>query len=227
MNEKLSAAFVVRESPRFDMKKLITALCATMVVCSVVAAGAIAHSSSHKGYWNGPWHGWTHGNAYVAVLTPTTVGPTGSTGATGSTGETSATGATGATGVSGVANARQNKRHFKLKVGLGGLTPSATYTIGLYQDADGLGCASTSNTLLTPPGAATVVATDGGYARAKLHVKRSVFQLDLTKTYYVQVNDAAGASVACGELVKPKKANHGHGKEKSEGHGHGKKKGHS
>lgn len=203
------------------MKKLIIALCATMILSSVVAAGAIAQSSSHKGYWNGPWHGWTHGKAMTAALAPTASGPTGATGATGATGST---GATTATGVSGVANARQNKKHFKLKVGLRGLTPAATYTIGIYQDADGLGCASTANTLLTPPGAATVIATDGGYARAKLHVKRGLFRLDLTKTYYIQVNDATGASVSCGTLVKPKKHSN---KGKSNGHGKQKAKGHS
>jgi hypothetical protein len=119
----------------------------------------------------------------------------------------------------GVANARQNKKFLKVKVGLRGLTPGAAYTVGLYQDADGLGCASTANALLTPPGTAAVTATDGGYGRAKLHIKRSIFQLDLTKTYYVQVSDAAGASVSCGAFIKPKQHGHGHGKGKSDDHG--------
>jgi hypothetical protein len=208
------------------MKKTLTLISAMLVVAGVMASQSLAHDSKGN-------HGSSRAQIFRATLAPvvnvdpsiTASGSTGETGATGSTGTTGSTGP--ATSVpSGRAQWVQNKKRYNGYVKVRGLTPATTYTAGIYLNADGQGCASSSNTAATgTPGLKTITTDANGKGSTHAHGKRSAFALDTTKTYYVRVNDATGAAVLCGDLVyktkKPKKAkkHHGHGHEKTDSHG--------
>lgn len=194
------------------MRKFLIILSAALVASCVVAATAIACTHPGKGV-NGShsWHHGKDGTKLVAVLKAPDANP-GPTAAVSSTkAKASHRGSSNNTGVKGLAVAHQNADGLRLKVGVGGLTAGAAYKVSIVQDADGQGCASTTNPVLDPPGSQTVTASDKGFAKAKLVTATSVFALDLTKKYDVKVTDSAGASVACGELV-PWHKRHGHSK---------------
>ena len=128
--------------------------------------------------------------------------------------------AVGATVPTGRAHAVQNKRKFKISVHAKGLTPTATYPVHLHENVDGNGCASTSNPPLDPPAIPPIVADPDGNGSTKTKVKAATFSLDKTKSYYVDLHDAAGTSLACGDLVLKKK-----GKSENGHHGGGKSHG--
>ena len=203
------------------MRRMLIVVGSILAVALAAAATAIACGNKSEAAPT-QWHGWTHGAKLFALLTP----PSSPTGSTGSTGETGSTGVaatsvrgrrsgwskpTEPTGVNGIAVAFQNAKGLKLKVGLRGLTAGGTYTIGLYQDVDGQGCASTTNALLDPPGSHDVTATQSGFATAKLVTAAAEFSLDLSKQYYVKVSDSTGATAACGSFMKLKRHHHGWG----------------
>jgi hypothetical protein len=217
------------------MKKTLTLISAMLVVAGVMATQSLAHDNKGN-------HGSSRAQIFratlapVAVVNPTlaTAGSTGETGGTGATGGTGGTGSTTAT-PSGRAQWVQNKRRFNGYVKVRHLTPATSYTAGIYLNADGQGCASTSNTLVGPPSIKPITTDASGNGGTHAHGKLSAFALDKTKAYYVRVNNAAGAPVLCGDLVlKVKKAKHHSADKKHHGnHGksddssHGKAKGHS
>jgi hypothetical protein len=206
------------------MKKTLTLISAMLLVAGVMATQSGAHDSN-KGT-----HGSSRAQIFRATLAPVAVvNPTAATaGATGVTGPTGSTPPT--TSVpSGRAQWVQNKKRYNGYVKVRGLKPATAYTAGIYLNADGLGCASTTNTVLDPPALKTITTNSKGNGSTHKHGKTVAFKLDKTKSYYVRVNDATGAAVLCGELKlkqkKAKKHSHGdHGKSDDDSHGksHGK-----
>ncbi|MBJ7354375.1 MAG: hypothetical protein JHC98_06080 [Thermoleophilaceae bacterium] len=208
------------------MKKTLTLISAMLVVAGVMATQSLAQDNN-KGN-----HGSSRAQIFRATLAPVvSVQPTatvaGSTDATGATGETGSTSAT----PSGRAQWVQNKKRFNGYVKVRNLTPATVYTAGIYENADELGCASATNTLVGPPSIKSITTDAAGKGSTHAHGRLSAFKLDATKSYYVRVNDATGAAVLCGDLkLKTKKAkkNKSHGKsDKSHGKSDGKAKGHS
>jgi hypothetical protein len=207
------------------MKKTLTLISAMLVVAGVMATTSLAHDSNKKGN-----HGSSRAQIFRATLAPvvpatptaTTAGATGATGATGGTGSTS-------TVPSGKAQWVQNKKRYNGYVKVRNLTPATTYTAAIYLNADGQGCASSSNTALNPPVIKSFTTNSTGKGGTHAHGKLNSVKLDSAKTYYVRVNDAAGNAVLCGDLKlktkKPKKAKKNHGKSdnKSQGKGKGSK----
>jgi hypothetical protein len=211
------------------MKKTLTLISAMLVVAGVMATQSVAHDSTSKGN-----HGASRAQIFRAKLAPVVpVVPTVAT--AGATGETGATGGTGTTTSvpSGRAQWVQNKKRYNGYVKVRSLAPATAYTAGIYLNADGQGCGSTTNALLNPPVLKTITTNASGNGSTHAHGKLSAFALDKTTAYYVRVNDATGSAVLCGDLVlKTKKAkSHGHGKGHGKGHGqshsNGKAKGHS
>lgn len=208
------------------MKKTLTLISAMLVVVGVMATTSLAHDSNKKGN-----HGSSRAQIFRATLAPVVeVVPTAT--AAGATGETGATGGTGATSTvpSGKAQWVQNKKRFNGYVKVRNLTPATTYTAAIYLNADGQGCASTTNAALLPAVIKSFTTDAAGNGKRNAHGALSTFKLDSTKSYYVSVSDAAGTAVLCGELKykakKSKKAkkNHGKGGDKSQGKGKAKGK---
>ena len=202
------------------MKKTLTLISAMLVVAGAMATTSLAHDSNKKGN-----HGSSRAQIFRATLAPVVpVVPTATiAGATGETGATS-------TVPSGKAQWVQNKKRFNGYVKVRNLTPATTYTAAIYLNADGQGCASTTNTALTPAVIKSFTTDAAGNGKRNAHGALSTFGLDKTKTYYVSVSDAAGTAVLCGELKykakKSKKAkkNNGKGGDKSQGKGRAKGK---
>ena len=207
------------------MKKTLTLISAMLVVAGVMATTSLAHDSNKKGN-----HGSSRAQIFRATLAPVVpVVPTAAVaGATGATGATGGTGAT-STVPSGKAQWVQNKKRFNGYVKVRNLMPATTYTAAIYMNADGQGCASTTNTALTPAVIKSFTTDAAGNGKRNAHGALSTFKLDSTKSYYVSVSDAAGAVVLCGELKakKSKKAKHNHGKGGGKSQGKGKAKGKS
>ena len=200
------------------MKKTLTLISAMLVVAGVMATTSLAHDSNKKG---------NHGSSaqiFRAALAPVVpIVPTAAV--AGVTGETGAT----STVPSGKAQWVQNKKRFNGYVKVRNLTPATTYTAAVFLDADGQGCASTTNTALLPAVIKPFTTDANGNGKRNAHGALSTFKLDSTKSYYVSVSDAAGAVVLCGELKakKSKKAKHTHGKGGDKSQGKGKAKGKS
>ena len=203
------------------MKKTLTLISAMLVVAGVMATTSLAHDSNKKGN-----HGSSRAQIFRATLAPVVpVVPTAAV--AGVTGETGAT----STVPSGKAQWVQNKKRFNGYVKVRNLMPATTYTAAVYLDADGQGCASATNTALTPAVIKPFTTDASGNGKRSAHGALSTFGLDKTKAYYVSVSDAAGAAVLCGELKlkakKSKKAEHNHGKGGEKSQGKGKAKGKS
>ena len=213
------------------MKKTLTLISAMLVVAGVMATTSLAHDSNTKGN-----HGSSRAQIFRATLAPVAPVPTPTVASSGATGETGATGATGGTGpTTSVPSGRvqwvQNKKRYNGYVKVRGLTPATTYTAAIYLNADGLGCASTTNAALNPPAIKPFTTDANGKASRSIKGGKAVpFKLDKTKSYYVRVNDATGAAVLCGDLKykakKSKKAKHNHGKSDDKSHGKHKANGH-
>jgi hypothetical protein len=207
------------------MKKTLTLIGAMLVIAGVMATTSLAHSNTSKGN-----HGSSRAQIFRATLAPVvTANPTLATaGATGGTGATGATGPT-TTVASGRAQWVQNKKRYNGYVKVRNLTPATTYTAAIYLNADGQGCASTTNAALDPPAIKSFTTDANGKASRNVHGKLSSFKIDKTKSYYVRVNDAAGTAVLCGELKlkakKPKKAKKNHGKSDNKSHSKGNSQG--
>jgi len=175
------------------MKKLTVMICIVVLSHAVVAGPSIA-----KGPGSGESHGKGKSKGYAAKQWRGTIKPT----------------LPGGT-VKGNVKADQNKKFTQLKVHLRGLTPGATYTITLNEAA----CTTTAPTGATgstdatgPTGgndttavSKTVVANESGNANKKAKVKRSTLTLLTSGEYSVQVADAAGTVVGCGDLSPKKK----------------------
>jgi hypothetical protein len=214
------------------MKKTLTLISAMLLVAGVMATQSGAHDSHQKGN-----HGSSRAQIFRATLAPVGPVPAPTIATYGATGETGATGGSGTTTSvpSGRAQWVQNKKRYNGYVKVRGLAPATTYTAAIYLNADGQGCASSTNTALTLPLLKPITTNASGNGTTHTHGKTSAVKLDKTKAYYVRVNDATGAAVLCGDLkLKQKKAkkheskgdDKGHGKGKSDGN-HGKAKGHS
>ncbi|MGH2906768.1 MAG: hypothetical protein ACRDKI_08355 [Solirubrobacterales bacterium] len=205
------------------MKKTLMTLGAVLAAFGLLTGSAVAHGGHHG------QHGKGRAQIWRAQLVPTPVAaPSAAAKASGATGET---GETGATGPAGKAQFVQNKRRYNFMAHVRGVTPGAVYTVAIYQDTDGQGCSSTSNTPLSPPVIDPVTATPSGHLHVFAKGKTSEFSLDKAKSYYVKVTDAGGASVVCGALVRKTRGHGCHGKhgangeagggEKAKGRGHG------
>lgn len=191
------------------MKKALTLVFSIAVVCSVFAAQSFAHG----GHWHG--HHGHHGKKHAQVFRGTLAPVTGATGATGATGSTSRTWKSGKswhrhgkrsrhrarmTGPIGIAQWTQNSQKFKFVAAVKGLGASSSYTVAIYADADGQGCASTSNTPLGAPAIPALATNSRGYGWVKARGSRSDVSLDPAGDYYVKVTDSAGAAVLCGDI---------------------------
>ncbi len=194
------------------MKKLMTIAGAVCLMLAVVASTAVAHGS----------HGKSRAQIWRATLAPVTapVPMSADAGATGSTGEV-------ASPTSGRAQVVENKRRYNGWVFVRGLTPSTSYTVSVFENADGTGCASTTNTAVSTTAFKPLVTSDAGKGAIKFHGKSADLPLDSTKSYYVSVLDASGNGV-CGDLKTKSKKHQGKGKSHgSHGKSEGKAKGHS
>ncbi len=170
------------------MKRLIqmVSIIATMAIVVAGTGTALAHKSGKGKNHKGP-HGAFIMNATLTAATP----------------------ATGATPVTGKARAVQNRKKVVFSGHLKGLAPAGAYTVGLFADTDGQGCASVANTVLVPPAFKAITGNEDGKGNIKSKVSVKTFALDSTADYYLVAKDSAGASVACGDLVLKKKSNKG------------------
>src|SRR5689334_15563967 len=134
------------------MKKTLMILSAVLVVIGVSAANSVAHNGNH---------GSSRAQIYRAQRLPVSSTPGPSLAVTVGTGATGATGSTaspGATGPVGRAQLVQNETRYNFGAHVTGLTAGGVYPVAIYLDVDGQGCASTSNTPLSPPAIPSMTA---------------------------------------------------------------------
>lgn len=183
------------------MRKITAVLFALVVVLALATSAAVAKKGSNHA-----------AKAKTTTYKGKLVAPTGATGASGTTGTT------GATSVSGKVQAVQNKRNFSSTILLKGVNSLLVYTAHIHEDVDGLGCNSTGANPVTIT--YKQKADDDGVANGNVHFKaksKKIVTLNSTKDYYVEVHNADGTVVACGDLVAKKKGKSNKGKSEDKG----------
>lgn len=206
------------------IKAMLPVIASIVVVAGVLAGPAFAHGGHHGKQGHQRWgkqafgyqygHRWHRGGkVWLADLTPG--GATGETGATANVAHHSGTRseATGPTGDSTTPAGKfiYAQRGWKYLWGLKvkNLTPSTAYSVAIYTNADGKGCASTTNAALTPSAPFTTNA-DGWALTGGIGTRKEFGGLSKKTAYYVKVTDASGAAVICGTLDR--KTHRAHGK---------------
>lgn len=207
------------------IKATLPVIASIVVLAAVLAGPAFAHGGHHGkrhgdqrmgkqafGYQYG--HRWHRGGkVWLADLTPG--GATGETGATaniahhsGTRSET--TGPTGdqTTGPAGKFIYAQRGWRYLWGLKVRGLAASTAYSVAIYTNTDGQGCASTTNTALTPSAPFTTNA-DGWALTGGIGTRKEFGGLSKKTAYYVKVTDANGAAVICGTLDRKTHRAHG------------------